>query len=68
VSRQRNEVQTFFTKNRILQMLGQNQIPVGMQCFTGDHNVTKVAGQNWRRVLEAARQRQARPARKGEQT
>ena len=25
-----------FEKNRILQMLEQNQIPLGMQCFTGD--------------------------------
>ena len=24
-----------FEKNRILQMLEQNQIPLGMQCFTG---------------------------------
>jgi 2-keto-3-deoxy-L-rhamnonate aldolase RhmA len=31
-------------KNRILQMLEQNQIPLGMQCFTGDPILIEIMG------------------------
>jgi 2-keto-3-deoxy-L-rhamnonate aldolase RhmA len=33
-----------FAKNRILQMLAQNQIPLGMQCFTGDPVLIEILG------------------------
>ena len=33
-----------FEKNRILQMLEQNQIPLGMQCFTGDPILIEIMG------------------------
>ena len=33
-----------FKKNRILQMLKQNQIPLGMQCFTGNPMLIEIMG------------------------
>ncbi len=33
-----------FKKNRILHMLEQNQIPLGMQCFTGDPILIEIMG------------------------
>jgi 2-keto-3-deoxy-L-rhamnonate aldolase RhmA len=33
-----------FTQNRILSMLARNQIPLGMQCFTGDPALIEVLG------------------------
>ena len=33
-----------FEKNRILHMLEQNQIPLGMQCFTGDPILIEIMG------------------------
>ena len=33
-----------FEKNRILHMLEQNQIPLGMQCFTGDPTLIEIMG------------------------
>lgn len=33
-----------YEKNRILQMLEQNQIPLGMQCFTGDPILIEIMG------------------------
>ena len=37
-------VQTMLKKNRIVQMLEQNQIPLGMQCFTGDPILIEIMG------------------------
>jgi 2-keto-3-deoxy-L-rhamnonate aldolase RhmA len=36
--------QTMLKKNRILQMFEQNQIPLGMQCFTGDPILIEIMG------------------------
>jgi 2-keto-3-deoxy-L-rhamnonate aldolase RhmA len=33
-----------YEKNRILQMLEQKQIPLGMQCFTGDPILIEIMG------------------------
>jgi 2-keto-3-deoxy-L-rhamnonate aldolase RhmA len=33
-----------FKQNRILHMLEQNQIPLGMQCFTGDPILIEIMG------------------------
>ena len=34
----------FELKNRLISMIDQNQVPVGMQCFTGDHTLIEVMG------------------------
>ena len=37
-------MQEMYQKNRILQMLEHNQIPLGMQCFTGDPALIEIMG------------------------
>jgi 2-dehydro-3-deoxyglucarate aldolase/4-hydroxy-2-oxoheptanedioate aldolase len=34
----------FELKNRLISMIDQRQVPVGMQCFTGDHTLIEVMG------------------------
>jgi 2-keto-3-deoxy-L-rhamnonate aldolase RhmA len=34
----------FELKNRLISMIDQKQVPVGMQCFTGDHTLIEVMG------------------------
>lgn len=39
-----SEELTMYEKNKIRQMLAQNQIPLGMQCFTGDPILIEIMG------------------------
>src|ERR1700712_264926 len=34
----------FATRDRLVTMIDNQQIPVGMQCFTGDHTLIEVMG------------------------
>jgi hypothetical protein len=45
-----------FEKNRILQMLEQNQIPLGMQCFIGDPILIEIMGLTGPKVSAAYKQ------------